>query len=347
MTFEMEKEILQQPDVLQNLIEKYITKENKISFSLPQSVRKIKFIASGSSYHCAHMVAKLFREYANIKTHCEYSSEFFISKNLFIDPTTLYIFISQSGETYDTVEALKKVKNLGGLTMCVTNCRNSSLWNLCDYKILSEAGEEKSIASTKALLAQIFCLYLIMLEYLATKNHNIENEICEIRTLPHFIENFLNSSAHIKNIAKKLSKCKNVVILGSKYYYSVAKEGALKIKETSYINANAYPQGEFLHGHVAVLNNSQSALIAICVDEIKDNTNQILDKIFKNYSPELITISNETEIRKNAHNIQINTKNNIFTLLAAVITFQILAFETACSLGRNVDKPLGLKKVVK
>lgn len=343
----MKKEILQQPEVLQNLINKYITSDDTITFSLPENIKKIKFIASGSSYHCAHMVAKLFREYANIKTHCEYSSEFFISKNLFVSPNTLYIFISQSGETYDTVEALKKVKDLGGKTMCVTNCINSTLWNLCDYKILSEAGEEKSIASTKALIAQIFCLYLIMLEYLATKDHNIKNELMEIKTLPLFVEKFLDSSGYIKNIAKKLAKCKNIIILGSKYYYSAAKEGALKIKETSYINANAFPQGEFLHGHVAIFNNSQSALIAICVDETKENTNQILDKIFENYSPELITISNESEIRKNALNIQINTKNNIFTLLSTIITFQLLAFETACALGRNVDKPLGLKKVVK
>ena len=344
----MEKEILQQPDVLQNLIEKYITKDNKIAFSLPNNIKKIKFIASGSSYHCAHMVSKLFREYANIKTHCEYSSEFIISKNLFIENNTLYIFISQSGETADTVEALKKVITLGGTTMCVTNCKNSTLWNLCDYKILSEAGEEKSIASTKALLAQIFCLYLIMLEYLATKQHKVESEILEIRKLPHFISNFLNKSAQIKSIAKKISKCKSVTIIGSKYYYSVAKEGALKIKETSYINANAYPQGEFLHGHVAVLNNSQSALIAICVDETKESTNIIVNKILENYSPELIIISNEDEIpHKKAQNIKIDTKNNIFTIFAAVISFQILAFETACALGRNIDKPIGLTKVVK
>ncbi len=347
MAFEMEKEIFEQPVVLSNLISKYITNNDTIVFSLPENIRKIKFIASGSSYHCAHMVSKLFREYANIKTYCEYSSEFFISKNLFIDPNTLYVFISQSGETYDTVEALKKVKTLGGITMCVTNCENSSLWNLCDYKILSEAGEEKSIASTKALLAQIFCLYLIMLKYLAIKNHDIKNEISEIKKLPLFVENFLATASKIKNIAKKLSKCKNIVILGSKYYYSVAKEGALKIKETSYINANAYPQGEFLHGHVAILNNAQSALIAICVEETKENTNQILNKIFESYSPEVITISNVPETRKNAINIQIDTENNIFTLLATVITFQLLAFETACELGRNVDKPLGLKKVVK
>ena len=186
-----------------------------------------------------------------------------------------------------------------------------------------------------------------MLEYLATKNHNIENEIQEIRTLPHFIEKFLNSTQNIKNIAKKLSKCKNIIILGSKYYYSVAKEGALKIKETSYINANAYPQGEFLHGHVAVLNNAQSALISICVDETKENTTQILNKIFEDYSPELIVINNESTYYKNALNIKIDTKNNIFTLLATVISFQLLAFETACYLGRNVDKPIGLKKIVK
>jgi len=342
----MEKEIRQQPDVLKNLIEKYITKENKISFNLPEGVKKLTFVASGSSYHCAGMVAKLFREFANIKASCEYASEFYISKNLFIEPNTLYIFISQSGETFDTVESLKKVKSQGGKTLCITNCIDSSLWKMCDYKILSEAGEEKSIASTKALSAQLLCMYLVMLEFLDSKGHKIEPEILAIKKLPDFVKKFLDESEQIKAAAARIAKFPNIVILGTKYYYSVAKEGALKIKETSYIDANAYPQGEFLHGHVAVLNN-KPVLVAIAVDETKESIELILERIFKDYSPELITISNESSIREGAVNIKIDTKNNIYNIFATVMTFQLLAFETALVLGRNVDKPLGLKKVVK
>ncbi len=346
MTYEMEKEIQQQPQVLQNLINKYITKENKISFNLPQDIKKLTFVASGSSYHCAGIVAKIFREVANIKASCEYASEFYISKNIFIESNTLYIFISQSGETFDTVESLKKVKADGGKTMCITNCKDSSLWKMCDYKILSEAGEEKSIASTKALIAQLLCLYLVMLEYLDSRGHDVNKELLEIKKLPDFIKNFLSNVEEIKIAAKKLSKAPNAVILGSKYYYSVAKEGALKIKETSYVDANAYPQGEFLHGHMAVLNN-KPLLITIAVDETKDSMLTILQRIFKDYSPELITISNESSIKNGAINIKIDTKNNIYNVFASVITFQLLAFETAIALGRNVDKPIGLNKIVK
>lgn len=346
MAYEMEKEIKQQPEVLKNLIEKYITNENKISFNLPEGIKKLTFVASGSSYHCAGMVAKLFRELANIKASCEYASEFYISKNIFIEQNTLYIFISQSGETFDTVESLKKVKEQGGKTLCITNCKDSSLWKICDYKILSEAGEEKSIASTKALIAQLLCMYLVMLEFLDSKGHEITQELLDIKKLPEFVKEFLLNTKQIKNAAKVLSRTPNAVILGSKYYYSVAKEGALKIKETSYIDANAYPQGEFLHGHMAVLNN-KPVLIAIAVEETKESMGGILSRIFKDYTPELITISNDDSVFHLGSNIKIDTKNNIYNLFATVITFQLLAFETALALGRNVDKPNGLNKVVK
>lgn len=344
----MEKEILEQPKVLKNLVDKYITAENKVSFKIPEGVKKLTFIASGSSYHCAGMVAKIFREFANIKASCEYASEFYISKNIFIEENMLYIFISQSGETFDTVESLKKVKEQGGKTLCITNGMDSTLWKLCDYHILSDAGEEKSIASTKALSAQLLCLYLIMLAFLESKGHDIKEEIDNIKKLPDFIGNYLSDTSKIKAVAKDLSEFNNIIILGTKYYYSVAKEAALKIKETSYIDANAYPQGEFLHGHMAVLNN-KPALIAIAVEETKDSVKIILDRILKDYTPKIVTISNEDKITDTAGtvNIKINTKNNIYDVFATLITFQLFAFEIAVALGRNVDKPIGLNKVVK
>lgn len=348
MTCQMEKEILEQPKVIGDLIKRYITEDNKVAFQIPQGVKKLTFIASGSSYHCAGMVAKIFREYANIKASCEYASEFFISKNLFIEESMLYIFISQSGETYDTVESLKKVKEQGGKTLCITNGKNSTIWNLSDCRILSDAGEERSIASTKALTAQLLCLYLIMLAFLETKGHDITDEIVNIKKLPEFVKEYLGQTKQVKAAAKKLSKYNNIVILGTKYYYSVAKEAALKIKETSYIDANAYPQGEFLHGHMAVLNN-KPALIAIAVDETRESAKVILKRILQDYCPPVLTISNEDSVlsSKGCMNIKINTRNNIYNVFATVITFQVLAFEIARILGRNVDKPIGLSKVVK
>ena len=255
----MEKEIFEQPKVIANLIEQYI----EYDFSINQEIKKVKLVASGSSYHCALLGVQLFHKYTNIDADSFYSGEFMLNENINADSDTLFIFISQSGETYDTLECLKKVKKTKAHTLCITNCKDSTLYNLCDIKLLSTAGKEESIASTKALSAQLFCLALLALKY---GRAGYYDEIEAIKTLPKKIEDILSRQKELNKIVNAFKKSKSAVLLGSKECYALAKEGALKIKETSYINTGAYPMGEFLHGHVAVLNRKIPVISALTPD---------------------------------------------------------------------------------
>lgn len=345
MTSIMKKEILEEPQVIQNLINNYITENNTINLSLPEKISNIVIVASGSSYNCAAIAAPLFNEFTDIPCQYEYSSEFILQKKYFITPDSLYIFISQSGETSDTLNALKKIKKEGVKTMCITNAKDSSMWNLCEYTILSDAGEEKSVASTKALTAQIFCAMLVMFKILALNGIDISGYINTLKRLPEYLEN-AKLIEETNKAAKLISEYQNISILGNKNYYPVAKEGALKMKETCYLNVMAYPFGEFMHGHVAVL-NQKSIVIAIIDDENAEFAKRNLEKIKKEYSPKIICITSVEDITEGNINIYIKTKRKIKAIFGALLTLQLIACEMANLLDKNPDSPKGLSKVVK
>ena len=341
----MEKEIFEQPQVIENLIEDYI--EDEFEFPVNNEIKKVKLVASGSSYHCALLGVQLFRKFTDLDADSFYSGEFMLDENFSADNETLYIFISQSGETYDTLECLKMIKKSEAKTLCITNCKNSTLYELCDFKLLSTAGKEESIASTKALLAQLFCLSLLALK---NKKKDCSNEIENIKKLPQKIDEILKRQKELNKIVNALKRSKSAVLLGSKECYALAKEGALKIKETSYINTGAYPMGEFLHGHVAVLNKKIPVISALTVDNYFSQL-RVIRKIRENYSPFIITIgtNDESPDIKNLSNISFNIDETdyITRMFLILVVYQEIAFKTAKALNMNVDKPKGLNKVVK
>lgn len=342
----MQKEIFEQPSVVQKLLDMYITPDNKINIDMPQGIDNIVICASGSSYNCAAIAAPLFKEMLGIPCEYEYSSEFILQKKYFVTPATLYIFISQSGETSDTLQALKIIKELNGRTMCITNAQNSTLWNNCDYKVLSDAGIEKSIASTKALCAQLLCMIFIILKIKEFRNDDLFIELRALRRLPLYLERIIGSVDKINEISRVISKYKNIVILGNKNYYPVAKEGALKIKETSYINVMAYPFGEFMHGHVAVLNHK--AIVITLIDEENEiSAKRNIEKIKNDYTPKIVCITSVQTTDCGDMNIYIKTSKKIKAIFGSLITLQLIACEVASLLKRNPDCPKGLKKVVK
>jgi glucosamine--fructose-6-phosphate aminotransferase (isomerizing) len=316
-----------------------------INISAPEKIDNIVIVASGSSYNCAAIATPLFIEYANIPCICEYSSEFVLQKQHFTTPNTLYIFVSQSGETSDTLNALKMMKKHNVKTMCITNAKNSTMWNLCDYRILSDAGEEKSIASTKALTAQILCSILLLLKTKENSQEDISGYINSMNRLPEYLEKIINECDFINKIAEKISKHNNICILGNKNYYPVAKEGALKIKETCYLNVMAYPFGEFMHGHVAVL-NQKSLVIAIIDEENVEFATRNLQKIRNDYNPEIICITSVENAQLGDDNIYIKTKRKLKAIFGSLLTLQLIACELAKILKRNPDSPKGLHKVV-
>lgn len=345
----MESEIIEQTKIIPYILMKYIDSvTGEIKLDLPQNIRKIVLVASGSSYHCARFAVDLVEKISKIESRAIYSSEFLLKTLIPHDENTLYIFITQSGETSDTLKALERVKNETNLpTLCITNNENSTIWDKSDYKVGCYAGQEHGIAATKSFTSQMLCLILISLKLIenvepadVTKKYKDS-----LAHLPAILEKAISKRGQIKEFSKHLAKENIVVMTADGISYSLAKEGALKIKETSYKNISAAILGEFMHGHVAVLNN-KSTLIFISVDEMSERSIHNLNKIKADYNPYLAVIGiSSAKIKPNFH-INIECENVIQQLFANVIILQLTALETALKLHRNVDNPKGLHKVV-
>lgn len=342
----METEIFEQSNVLENLLKTHVNDNNYILFDIPSDIQKVVIVASGSSYHCARFAADLFGNIANIEARAIYSSEFLLKSAVPHESDILYVFITQSGETSDTNSALKKAKELGMRTLCITNKKGSTIWEASDFKIDCCAGEEKSIAATKSLTTQMLCCTLLVLKYAAHKGIDITHYIEQLKTLSENIEKTYQLHTQIKEVAKFLSKFKNIVITADGISYAIAKEASLKIKETSYINVYSNILGEFMHGHVAILNN-KPAFIHISINELSYTAIKNLNKIEEDYNPPLCVIGCSNDKINPKHHINIDCESDIVKSFCIVVIAQLLALETAKALGRNVDKPHGLNKVVK
>lgn len=342
----MEQEIFEQANVLENLLETHVNDNNYILFDIPTDIQKVVLVASGSSYHCARYTADLFGNVANIEARAIYSSEFLLKSTVPHEDTILYVFITQSGETSDTNSALQKAKELGMRTLCVTNKKGSSIWEGSDFQIDCHAGEEKSIAATKSLTTQMLCCTLLVLKYAAHKGIDIAPHIEQLKTLSKSIEETYLLHPKIKKTAKALSKFKNMVVTADGISYALAKEASLKIKETSYINVYSNILGEFMHGHLAVLNNKQ-AMIYVSVNEMNYTAIKNLNKIQTDYNPTLCVIGCSNEKINPKFTLDIPCESPIVKSFCLVVIIQLLALEIATALHRNVDKPHGLNKVVK
>lgn len=342
----MEAEIYEQPQIINLIFKNYLAEDGYIILNAPTKIDKIVLVASGSSYHCARFAAEVFGEVAELEARAIYSSEFLLKKIVPHDKNVLYIFITQSGETTDTLSALNKAKQLGVRTMCITNKENSTAWNTADYRINCHAGEEKSIASTKALTAQMLCLYLLALKFAQMKNLDITSRLEGLKKLPQIVEGSLDLEDKIKPFARFLSKYNDIVITADGVSYALAKEACLKIKETSYINVMSHILGEFMHGHLAVLNNKKSVLVYVSSEVLSYSTIKNLEKIKRDYNPPICVIGTSSDRIKTNFNIDLEVEDKVLKLFSNIIIIQLLALKIAERLKKNVDKPKGLKKIV-
>ena len=342
----MEKEIFEQQSIVQRILDAYV-ENGDIKIDVPSDINDVVFVASGSSYHCARYAAELLGMIAHIDARAIYSSEFLLKYAFEDSKDVLYVFITQSGETTDTNSALEKAKEFGVKTLCITNREDSTIWNSSQYKISCLAGEEASIAATKSLTSQLLCATLLVLKLAQNKGFDISHYIRDLNDISDVIAQAYELHPKIKDFAKFVSKYKNIVIAADGASYAIAKEASLKIKETSYINTCSYILGEFMHGHVALLNNKRSLLIYILNDEISYNAIKNLNKIKENYNPPICVIGDRTNQVKSAYNINIDCQKPIVKTFGLLVIIQLLALEIALKLGRNVDKPHGLNKVVK
>ena len=344
----MEKEIFEQNEIVQKILDTYIDNHQVVNIETPNSdIKRVIIVASGSSYHCARFMADLFGEVANIEAGAVYSSEFLRKTKIDDSAETLYIFITQSGETTDTNAALEKAKEFGVKTLCITNKENSTIWNASDYKMACHAGEEQSIAATKSLTAQLVCSILLVLKFAQNKGIDVSAIIRDLNDITGVIASAIKLHPKIKQLAKFLSKYKYIAITADGISYALAKEASLKIKETSYINTSSYILGEFMHGHVAVLNNKKCALVYILNDELSFNAIKNLNSIKENYNPPIILLGNRSNQVKSAYNVNFDCGKPIIKTMGLLVIIQLLALEIALKLKRNIDKPHGLNKVVK
>ena len=321
----MEKEIFEQNKIVQDILDAYIWDNKNINIEIPENINRVIIVEASAVY----------------------SSEFLLKTKIADAQDLLYIFITQSGETTDTNKALEIAKSAGVKTLCITNKENSTIWNAADYKIACHAGIEQSIAATKSLTSQLLCSTILVLKFAQNKNIEVSDIIRDLNDIPSVIIQAYGLQSKIKQVAKFLSKYKNIVITADGISYALAKEASLKIKETSYINTSSYILGEFMHGHVAILNNHRGALMYISNKDLTNTAINNLNKIKENYNPAICVIGNRTNQVKTAYNLDIDCQKPLIKTFGLLVVIQMLSLEIALRLRRNVDKPHGLNKVVK
>ena len=312
---------------------------------------KITIVACGTSWHAGLVAEYMFEKIAKIAVEVEYASEFRY-RNPVINKTDIIIAISQSGETADTLAAIKLAKKEGAFLYGICNVVGSSISREVNAGSYTHAGPEIGVASTKAFTTQITVLYLIAVKLAKSKGIISSKEyrkyIYEISSIEKKIRKVLGTNNKVKSIAKKIKKATNCLYLGRGYNFPVALEGALKLKEISYIHAEGYPAAEMKHGPIALIDkNMPSVVIAtnkIYYDKILSNIQEIKSRKGKIIA---VVFEGDKEISKIAdYTIEVPETIAALTPLVTTIPLQLLSYHIAVMLGRNVDQPRNLAKSV-
>lgn len=353
----MLKEIEEQPEVVNKTLEFY-TKEDgkekltdlfeKIDFS---KVQEIDIIACGTAYYAGLQGANYLKKIANFKSNVEIASEYRYSDPI-IDERNVVVFVSQSGETLDTLMALRLAKSKGAKTIAITNVVGSTISREADVVIYTLAGPEISVASTKAYTAQVITFYLLSLEISLKLNRITEdkykNYILKAYSLNGKIKEIFNSKEKIKGIAETIKDKKNGFYIGRGIDEKVAREGSLKMKEITYIHTEAFPAGELKHGTIALIENGTMVVVVATqedmIEKVVSNIKELkargayIISITKNSYKDIIEVSDKV--------LYISDIDDILAPVLAVIPAQLFAYYTAVAKGLDVDKPRNLAKSV-
>ncbi len=346
----MLKEIFEQPESLQNAMRGRLGKKIKLSInSNIEKCERIILVACGTSWHSALIGRYLLEEIAQVPTEVDYASEFRY-RNPLVGKKDLVVFISQSGETADTLAALREAKKRGAKTLGIINVVGSTIAREADMGIYLHAGPEIGVASTKAFTSQVMSLCMLAMHLKQKRTGEIDGEefISELGRLPGKIGSVLSNSEKIEAIAKDVYKHSNFLYLGRGINFPVALEGALKLKEISYIHAEGYPAAEMKHGPIALIDENMPVVFIA-------NKGKGYDKILSNMEEvkarhgKIIAIATEGDkgIKRLADWVihVPKTLDNLTPLINA-IPMQLLAYYVADMKGLNVDKPRNLAKSV-
>ena len=353
----MEKEIFEQPAAILNTIDGRIGGEDVLenifgegSNELLAQVKRIQVVACGTSLHAGRVAANWFSSISQVPTQIDYASEYRY-KNPYIDKNTLLVTISQSGETADTLSALRYAKDqnyLGSLTIC--NVPTSSIARESDYVLLTNAGPEIGVASTKAFTTQLTALMLLALSIAKAKDINpkLRTRLATaLRALPEIVSQSLELRDQLIEIAPSIANKDNALFLGRGMFYPIAKEGALKLKEISYIHAEAYPAGELKHGPLALIDENMPVIALAPESDFAEKLISNLEEVkarggtlyvFGNAAGDLSIDSGKL--------INMPECDFLLTPILYTIPLQILSYEVALLRGTDIDQPRNLAKSV-
>ena len=353
----MLKEIIEQPRAVKATIAQrikdgeIILDETELTADYLESINKIVITACGSAYYAGCAGKYAIEKLCRIPVQVELASELRYSDPL-IDEHTLLIVLSQSGETADTIAAMKECKNRGAKTLAVVNVVGSTIANTADYTLYTWAGPEIAVATTKGYTTQVSVLYLFAL-YAAKKMNRIDDELyntllAALKTLPKKIQEALDMNSAIPTLAKKYHGADSMFFIGRNTDYAVALEGALKMKEISYIHAESYAAGELKHGTIALIEEHQPVIAMCCNESIMEKTmSNIVEVKARGAEVLAVTFKDNQKIVSLADDmIYVPKIETIFTAAVEIVPLQLLAYYVAKENGCDIDKPKNLAKSV-
>lgn len=339
----MLKEIMEEPVVLEKTFKPYLENLDK----LPDltDYEEIHIVACGSAMYAGMIGKALLEEYANTKVEIDVASEYRY-KNIIYDRKTLVILISQSGETADTIAAMRKSKENKVETLAIVNVKTSTIARESDNQIFIEAGPEIAVATTKAYILQVGIMALLAYKTALTKGLVKEEHkvLEEAEKLPRLIKEVLDRRDEYKKIAKEIYTSEDIFFIGRKIDYATSMEGSLKLKEVSYIHSEAYQAGELKHGTISLIEEGMPVFAIITEEEIKDKTVSNIEEV-KSRGAKTIIISNESWDNQKLQ-IVVPKISPYFQPILIVPTLQLIAYETAKLRGCDIDKPKNLAKSV-
>lgn len=353
----MIKEINEQPEVVKKTINSLV-KENSIDLSSTgltnEEIKRFSdlyIVACGSAYHVGVCGQYVFEDLARIPTRVDIASEFRYRKPI-LNKNTLVIIISQSGETADSLAALREAKNMGVKTLAIVNVVGSSIAREADYVLYTLAGPEIAVATTKAFSTQLIAVYALAIEFAKVKELIDEvkyNELLnEIKNIPDKITDILNNlTTNIQKIASKFSNIKDAFYIGRGLDYAISLEGSLKLKEVSYIHSEAYASGELKHGTISLIEENTLVIGIATQEEIFEKTISNLVEVKSRGAYVVVVTSEGKDVSKVANDtIYIPTTNKYFYPSLSVIPLQLIGYYITVSKGLDVDKPRNLAKSV-
>ncbi|MBT8583459.1 glutamine--fructose-6-phosphate transaminase (isomerizing) [Polynucleobacter paneuropaeus] len=351
----MQKEIFEQPRAIGDTLANITQFGPELFGAKPadwNAFDQILILACGTSYYSACVAKYWLEEIAGIPTQVEIASEYRYRKTVSL-PNTLVIVVSQSGETADTLAALRHAKSLGHLfTLAICNVASSAMVRETDWQFLTKAGTEIGVASTKAFTTQLLALYILTLS-IAKRAGKLDSDqekklLRELRHLPKALHSVLALEPQIIAWSEAFARCENALFLGRGMHYPIALEGALKLKEISYIHAEAYPAGELKHGPLALVTDKMPVVTIAPKDELLEKLKSNMQEVKARGGMLYVFADHDTDIvnTDGIHVIRLPEHYGNLSPILHVVPLQLLAYHTACARGTDVDKPRNLAKSV-